>query len=338
MHPKFLDFLCCPETGEALALHADARKHNGMVITGALHSPSGQAWPIIRGIPRFITVDTSTAPPRPPRWNRVRFEFENFGRPMENHTRRMWERVTDQRGSVRGQTVVELGCGTGRFLDIVRGKGGCVVGIENSDAAEVARKHFNEDPDVLILQADYLAPPLREGAFDGGFAIGLPSRIQNPFGAISALARAVRGDGWVACSANARGEFPDWPSMQRLRIVHRLVSPYLGERFARAYAFVSAFGIAPVFNLANWAGIPHVAAYLEQNWLCCPRMNDAVWREVETFEAILEPLARVFDGAEVRSWLERSGCNEVRTTYWSATSIAGVRNVVQSHVVQAVAA
>jgi SAM-dependent methyltransferase/uncharacterized protein YbaR (Trm112 family) len=338
MHPKFLDFLCCPETGEALALHADVRKHNGMVITGSLHSPSGQAWPIIHGIPRFITVHTPAAAPRPPRWNRIRFEFENFGRPMETHTRRMWERVTDQRGSVRGQTIVEFGCGTGRFLDIARGKGACIVGIENSSAAEAARKNFIEDPNVLILQADYLSPPLRDGAFDGAFAIGLPSRLQNPLGAVSALARAVRSDGWVACSANAKGEFPDWPSMRLLRRFHRVLTPYVGEEFARAYAFLSAFAIAPVFNLAKSAGIPNVAEYLEQNWLCSPRMNDAFWREVETFEAIVEPLANVYDGAQVRSWLERSGCAAVRTTYWSGASVAGVRSAVQSQAIHAVAA
>ena len=56
---------------------------------------------------------------------------------MAGHTTRMWEATTliDQ-GKIEGQTIVEFGCGFGRFLDVVRRKGGIAVGIDLSQAVE----------------------------------------------------------------------------------------------------------------------------------------------------------------------------------------------------------
>ena len=39
MHPKFLDILCCPTTGDALSLRTEKVRPNGMVVTGTLTAP-----------------------------------------------------------------------------------------------------------------------------------------------------------------------------------------------------------------------------------------------------------------------------------------------------------
>ena len=51
MHPKFLNLLCCPDTGESLSLDALVTLENGMVWAGTLRTESGRAYPIVRGVP-----------------------------------------------------------------------------------------------------------------------------------------------------------------------------------------------------------------------------------------------------------------------------------------------
>src|SRR3954468_11188570 len=148
MHPKFLPFLCCPESREPLTLHADRTLASGMVLSGELRSASGKRYPIVRGIPRFVAAEqyASSFGFEWTRWPRVQFESENVGRPMEGHTTRMWERITGAGlGDVAGKTIVDFGCGPGRFLDVVRRKGGLAVGIDLSAAVDAARRNFRDD-------------------------------------------------------------------------------------------------------------------------------------------------------------------------------------------------
>src|SRR3954470_13821175 len=155
MHPKFLPFLCFPQTRQPLTLHAEQTLASGIVVSGELRTPNGKTYPIVRGVPRFVGAEqyASSFGFEWTRWPRVQFESENIGRPMEGHTTRMWERITNATGrQVAGRAIVDFGCGPGRFLDVVRRKGGLAVGIDLSQAVDAARKNFKEDPDVLVVQ------------------------------------------------------------------------------------------------------------------------------------------------------------------------------------------
>src|SRR4051812_31966128 len=189
MHVKFLDLLRCPNTGQLLRL-TEAVVANGLVARGSLRTACGRSYPILRGVPRFVGSEhyASSFGYEWSRWPRVQFESENVGRPMAGHTTRMWERITGASDSqVRGKTVVEFGCGPGRFLDVVRRKGGGAVGMDLSGAVEAARRNFADAPDVLIVQGDLATPPFRAGAFDGGYSIGVLHHTPTPKEGLCAL-------------------------------------------------------------------------------------------------------------------------------------------------------
>src|ERR1700742_3608660 len=130
MHPKFLDILRCPESGDPLVLHSRHVNHLGMVMTGMLTAPSGRCYPIVRGVPRFVAAENYAASfgYEWNRWPRVQVEAENQERPMAGHTTRMWERITAApQEKIQGRTLIDFGCGPGRFIDVVRRKGGIAV-------------------------------------------------------------------------------------------------------------------------------------------------------------------------------------------------------------------
>ena len=71
MHEKYMNLLCCPETGEELNLTVEEGKPNGMVVSGKLVSRSGRIYPIVRGIPRFVKSEHYAAS--------FGFEWNHFG-------------------------------------------------------------------------------------------------------------------------------------------------------------------------------------------------------------------------------------------------------------------
>ena len=148
MQTRFLSILCCPDTGECFHLDAAEKKSNGSIISGFLTTQSGRKYPIVNGIPRFASEEiyASSFGYEWKRWPRVQFEDENIGKPMEGHTTSMWEKITGvSENQVRDKNIVEFGCGSGRFMDVVRRKGGTAIGIELSRAVEIARQNFEKD-------------------------------------------------------------------------------------------------------------------------------------------------------------------------------------------------
>lgn len=328
MHPKFLHLLCCPETREPLTLEIEKTLPNGMVWRGQLSSPSGRNYPIVRGVPRFVGKQAyaSSFGFEWTRWPRVQFESENVGRPMEGHTTRMWERITyAEPDQVAGKTIVDFGCGPGRFLDVVRRKGGLAVGIDLSNAVDAARRNFRDDTDVLIVQGDLLNPPFRAGAFDGGFSIGVLHHTPAPDKGLQALARSIRDAGWIACCVYPTDDFYDFASVDRLRRIHLALKPLVGYRFALAYSYVAAYVLAPLMREMKQLGLRDIVRWIERNALVSLWLKDVRWRLLDTFDAITPAIASTHTTAEVREWFERAGCGRISTTAWCPTSLAAVR-------------
>lgn len=331
MHPKFLPILCCPETGEALHLQDAYYDQYGLVRSGQLVTASGRSYPVVRGVPRFVAAEryAGSFGYEWTRWPRVQFEDQNIGRPMAGHTTRMWERITgvtgDQPAEVSGKMIVDFGCGPGRFLDVVRRKGGIAVGIDLSAAVDAARKNFRDDPDVLIVQGDLAKPPFRDGVFDGGFTIGVLHHTPDPQAGLSALAKTLRADAWAACCVYPRGDFYDFASVARFRRLHHRLKPLLGYRFAMGWSYLAAYVVAPLLTAARRSGWRRTTDYIEQHLLVALRLKDVWWRVLDVFDAITPDMASTHTSDEVMQWMDVAGLRDVQITPWCPTSARATR-------------
>lgn len=71
----------------------------------------------------------------------------------------------------RGSSVLESGCGAGRWLRYLQDRGWHVIGLEFSgETVEMVR---NVWPDLNILQGDAANSPFSEGQFDGVLSLGV---------------------------------------------------------------------------------------------------------------------------------------------------------------------
>lgn len=330
MNPKFLDFMWCPQSREPLRLESSKISSNGSVLSGALISLSGRRYPIVRGVPRFVGEEdyASSFGYEWNRWARVQFDSENAGRPMAGHTTRMWEAITkasDDR--VKDKIIVEFGCGPGRFLDVIRRKGGMAVGLDLSLAVEAATRNFGDDPDVLIVQGDILNPPFREHGFDGGYSIGALHHTPDPPRGVSCLANTVKFGGWVACVVYPKQGLYSYRSVVRFRWIVNRLKPLLGYYPALIYAYFSAYVISPLLRKGKRIQRMHGALrYLEENWMVSlDYLPDPRWRVLDTFDAITPVIASTHTGEEVSGWMKAAGCIDIRTADWGDTSVVGVK-------------
>lgn len=171
MKKRLLQWLRCPQCRGELCLEAH-HAEKGEVLEGQLSCAScKQAFPILRGIPRFVASDGYARS----------FSFQwTVHRRTQLDTETSFESETDfslktgwSKQDLDGKIVLDVGCGMGRFLDVAARWGGEVIGIDVSQAVEAAYENLGKRDNVHIIQADVFALPLAAGCLGRIFSIGV---------------------------------------------------------------------------------------------------------------------------------------------------------------------
>lgn len=95
-----------------------------------------------------------------------------------------------------GKLVLDVGCGMGRFAEVVSRWGAHVVGIDLSQAVEAAARNL-ADRDVTILQADVFSLPFAMESFDYIYSIGVLHHTPDCEKAFKVLPRLLKPGGGI---------------------------------------------------------------------------------------------------------------------------------------------
>jgi SAM-dependent methyltransferase len=173
-----LDNLCLEERGKELACN------------------DGHSFPIISGIPRFTNEIYSTA---------FGFQWSNFPKTQFDsytNTQISKKRVFDACGPrvsrlLSESTVLEVGCGAGRFTEILLNEGAKVYSVDLSLAVEVNANNFPISDRHQVIQADVSSLPFRNETFEIVFCLGVIQHTPNPEETIEKLAKHLAPGGWL---------------------------------------------------------------------------------------------------------------------------------------------
>ena len=199
MKLRLLEYLVCPVSGEKLKLEV-LKRDGEEILEGMLHSPHGQKYPILNGIPRFVSSEEYTDT-FGFQWNRhARIYFDGKDKHRIYSTQAQLERKLGlSAGNVNGKTVLDVGCGTGANGAAISEWGAKeVFCVDLSSAVEAAYANTKSLSNVHVVQADLFKLPFRHESFDVVYSIGVLMATPNTKKAFLGLVPFLKQDGIIS--------------------------------------------------------------------------------------------------------------------------------------------
>jgi SAM-dependent methyltransferase len=197
-----LQYLRCPHTGSKLTLSSVTSQSGDRIKDGILTSLCAEcdfSYPIVNYVPRFVSHG-QYAHSFGLQWNTYSSTQIDSSCLSESSIR--WEQeIGWSESSLSNKTIVEFGCGSGRFLDIVSSLNPALaVGIDISDAVDSAYHNLGLRNNVLIVQADIFNPPFATNFFNFAYSIGVLHHTPDPERAFHSMVSLVADKGRVGLS------------------------------------------------------------------------------------------------------------------------------------------
>ena len=192
MKPDLLNYLVCPNCQGDLELHI-SEEEEGEVRSGFLSCHISKCqFPIVKFIPRFVDRDTYADSFSKQRLY-LRRHFRYYQEDRSGDQLFLPTTGFKQEELSRGLTL-EVGCGYGRFVDVVQRLGGKVIGIDlSTHSIELAQDFIGREKNVYLIQCDLFKLPFPKECFSHIYSIGVLHHTPNPRQAFEALVPYLRG-------------------------------------------------------------------------------------------------------------------------------------------------
>jgi len=203
---------------------------------------------------------------------------------------------------LEGAVSLDVGCGTGRHLEVMSQYVAEAFGVDLSESVETAQEHVGGLPNVHIIQADLRALPFRKETFDLVYSIGVLHHTPDTRQAFMSVAPLVKRGGVLAV----------W-----------VYSPYglLKRMQAPFYAFWRAIMRRlplRVVLLFSYAAVPLYWGYkiFPPILVVVPFARHPNWehRVLDTFDMYTPKYTRTHTKEEVLEWFSHSGFSQAHVT------------------------
>jgi len=315
MDTKSVSWLRCIGCGAPLRVDPSSPvQNNGSIAEGQLICTNCErVFPVVRSIARFVPSE-DYAHSFGYQWNT--FDKTQLDSHMGNDlSRERFFATTQWVAKMDGQTILEAGCGMGRFTQIALETGAEVFSFDLSNAVEANLRNNGDSGRVHILQASIYEIPLRKESFDKVFCMGVLQHCPDVRAAFMSLVPFLRPGGEIVIDVYQRhtGLFPPLKYWARPFLtwmgpegVHKFLSRVIPPAFAlkKALYQVPAVG-KPIGNLIPIGPISHA-----------PRLNfsDEELIQVKILSA-LDMYSPVHDRPQtldtVRKWFSDAGLVDV---------------------------
>ena len=204
MNSTIIDYLVCPDCQANLECTIIEQEEADIISGTFICNTCQKSYPIIRGIPRFVTTVTPLEGQNIDTADAFGWEWQEFSELHSEETYK--EQFLDwiapiQPAFFQDKVVLDAGCGMGRF-SLISGRFGAkqVLAIDASDAVESAQQNTKHLDNVSVIQGDINNLPLRKdenGQIDFAFSIGVLHHLDDPEAGFNAITHHLQPKGTI---------------------------------------------------------------------------------------------------------------------------------------------
>jgi ubiquinone/menaquinone biosynthesis C-methylase UbiE/uncharacterized protein YbaR (Trm112 family) len=314
MKINLLELLRCPQCVGELDLATVIERNGSEIETGTLKcARCATEFPIARYVPRFVPASNYCG--------NFGFQWNRFSRTQldssSGHSISR-ERFLAQTGwtekQMRGATILDAGCGSGRFAEVALDSGATVVAVDYSSAIDACRKNLGDRPNFHAVQADIRRLPFCDGGFDHIYSFGVLQHTPDPHSSFLGLPRCLKKGGSLAVDVYRRTWKCLFMPKYWMRPITKRMPPELLFRFVKVYVPV----LLPVSSII--AKVPKLGGRLRylvpiSNYAgVLPLSNDQLreWAILDTFDMLSPAYDRPQTSQTIREWFQQAGFGEVQ--------------------------
>lgn len=176
----------------------DVRESKGEIESGSLVCDvCKKHYPILNYIPRFVPAE-NYANNFGLQWHKFRqTQLDSYSGQSISSTR-FFDQTGWNQKELEGKTVLDVGCGAGRFAEIALSCGANLVALDYSSAIDACWLNLAPHPRLNLLQADIYALPFRSASFDFVYCLGVLQHTPDVKAAFMALTPMLVEGGEIA--------------------------------------------------------------------------------------------------------------------------------------------
>jgi len=271
-----------------------------------------------KGIPRFVP-QSNYADNFGMQWNHFRQTQLDSHSGLPISTDRFWRATSWSPMSIKGQWVLDAGCGAGRFAEVALKAGAKVVALDYSSAVDACYANLKHYPNLNVVQGDIYALPFAPQTFPFVYSLGVLQHTPDVAKAFAALPPMVRGGGRLCADFYWRRFITMMHAKYLFRpLTKRMPQPKLFKLLERwvpgLLALSQLLGRVPLLGRVLKRIVP-VADYTGVFPLSEKQLKE--WALLDTFDMLAPTYDNPQSATTVRQWFDEAGLLDVEIGHWS---------------------
>lgn len=313
MKADLVELLRCPVTGQRLVVNSDENVMQE-IESGWLVSENGQyRYPIRKSIPRFVQ-QSNYADNFGMQWNHFRQTQLDSHSGLTISADRFWLATGWSPEDLKDQWVLDIGCGAGRFAEVVLNAGAKLIALDYSSAVDACYANLRHYPNLYVVQGDIYSLPFTPNKFPYIYSLGVLQHTPDVAKAFSALPPMLMKGGklcvdfyWKRLRTMLHTKYLLRPITKRMS-QQKLFS--LLERCVPLLLIVSqALGLVPLLGRILKRLIP-VADYTGLYPLSDQQLKE--WALLDTFDMLSPKYDNPQTPSTVQQWLDKAQLSETK--------------------------
>ena len=314
MRRELLSWLSCPECRKDLKLQVISEE-NGEIKEGILECQCSKKYSIKKYIPRFVESDkyVSSFSFEWAKHSKTQLDSYNINKIMRDTSRKQFQsRIDFPLEELKDKLVLDVGCGMGRYAEVVSQYGAIVIGIDLSYSIDFAYQNLGNFENVHLIQADIFSLPFKDETFDFIYSYGVLHHTPEGEKAFKQLPRLLKKGGKLSIFV--------YSSYNKMIVYSsnfwRFITTRLPKRLLYYFSFISVI-------LYYFYKIP-IIGQIGKAIFVIPMWPDWRWRVLDTFDWYSPKYQSQYTHWEVFRWFKECGLSEI-TIHSGEVSISGTK-------------